>query len=46
VPREQPSTRTSPRHLFALANPLGAQPETVQGVCVRQIWLENPTEKP
>ena len=42
VPRAQPSMPANARVLFTMATPLGTGPETVRGVWVRQVWLENP----
>jgi serine/threonine protein kinase len=42
APRVQPSMPANARVLFTIAKPLGTEPETVRGVWVRQVWLENP----
>ena len=44
APRAQPSTPANARVLFTMAKPLGTEPETVRGVWVRQVWLENPVK--
>ena len=42
VPDAPSSMPANARALFKMAHPLNVEPETVRGVWVRQVWLENP----